>query len=212
MLKRNISVIVFDLGNVLLPFDYNKLLTKLEKVESGLGDHFVKVYSSNYDFHRDFERGKISEENFIERMLDILNHKIDSETFCNYYANIFEVNEEVTALLLGLKENYKLIILSNTDPIHTKYGWEHYDFLQHFDELILSHEAGAVKPEEKIYRAVETASSAPSEEHLFIDDIEKYVDAAKKLGWDGIHFTGYSNLIDELNSRNIIVYNHLGRQ
>ncbi|UCH65027.1 MAG: HAD family phosphatase [Ignavibacterium sp.] len=204
MRKRNISVIVFDLGNVLLPFDYNKLLSKLEKIESGLGEHFEEVYYSNYEFHRDFERGKISEEKFIGRMLKILNHKIDSDTFCNYYANIFEVNEDVAGLLPKLKDNYKLIMLSNTDPIHTKHGWEHYDFLQHFDKLILSHEAGAVKPEEEIYRAVETASGVPSEEHIFIDDIEKYVDAAKNLGWDGIHFTDYSTLIDDLNSRNII--------
>jgi putative hydrolase of the HAD superfamily len=204
MRKRNFSVIVFDLGNVLLPFDYNKLTTKLDKIESGLGERFVEAYFTDYEFHRNFERGKISEEKFIERMLEILKHKIDGETFCNYYANIFEVNENVAALLPKLKKNYKLIMLSNTDPIHKKYSWEHYGFLQHFDELIVSHEAGAVKPEEEIYRAVEKASGASSKEHLFIDDIEEYVGAAKNLGWDGIQFTDYSNLINELNTRNII--------
>jgi len=203
MLNRNFSVIVFDLGNVLLPFDYNKLITKLDKIESGLGENFVEAYFTDYEFHRNFERGKISEENFIERMLEILNHKIDGETFCKFYAGIFEKNDDVAALLPKLKKNYKLMLLSNTDPIHTKYGWEHYDFLQHFDELILSHEVGSVKPEEEIYQAVEKASGAPSEEHIFIDDIEKYVEGAKNLGWDGIHFTSYSNLINDLNSRNI---------
>jgi len=203
-MERKISVIVFDLGNVLLPFDYNKLTTKLEKIESGLGQYFIDVYNSNYEYHKDYERGKISEEKFIERMLEILNYKIDSETFCKYYAGIFQKNDDVIALLPRLKKNYKLILLSNTDPIHKKYGWEHYDFLQYFDNLIVSHEAGAVKPEEKIYRAVENASGAPSEEHIFIDDIEKYVLAAKNLGWDGIHFASYSNLINELNSKNIL--------
>jgi len=205
MLKRNYSVIVFDLGNVLLPFDYNILITKLDKVESGLGDRFVEAYFTDYEFHRNFERGKTGEEKFIEKMLEILKHKIDSETFRKFYADIFEVNEDVAALLPGLKKSYKLILLSNTDPIHKKYGWEHYEFLEHFDKLILSYEVGAVKPEEEIYRAVENASGAPSEEHIFIDDIEKYVEAAKNLGWDGIHFKSYLNLIDELNSRNILL-------
>ena len=205
MLTRNYSVIVFDLGNVLLPFDYNILITKLNKVESSLGERFVDAYFTDYEFHRNFERAKISEEEFIERMLEILKNKIDAETFCKYYADIFEVNEDVAALLPILKKNYKLILLSNTDPIHKKYGWEHYDFLQHFDDLILSYEVGAVKPEEEIYRAVENISRAPSEEHIFIDDIEKYVEAAKNLGWDGIHFTGFSNLINDLNSRNILI-------
>jgi putative hydrolase of the HAD superfamily len=204
MLNRNFSVIVFDLGNVLLPFDYNILITKLDKIESGLGERFVEAYFTDYEFHRNFERGKMDEGQFIAKMLEILKHKIDSATFCKYYANIFEVNEDVAALLPGLKKNYKLMLLSNTDPIHKKYGWEHYDFLEHFGEIILSYDVGAVKPEEEIYRAVEKASGVPSEEHIFIDDIEKYVDEAKNLGWDGIHFTDYSNLVEELSSRNII--------
>jgi len=205
MLNRKFSIIVFDLGNVLLPFDYSKLTTKLDKIESSLGERFVEAYFTDYEFHRDFERGKTGEEKFIGKMLEILRYKIDSETFCKFYADIFQVNDNVAALLPGLKENYKLILLSNTDPIHKKYGWEHYDFLQHFDEQIISYEVGAVKPEEEIYRAVEHASGAPSEEHIFIDDIEKYVAAAKNLGWDGIHFTTYSNLIEELNSRDILI-------
>ena len=127
MLKRNYSVIVFDLGNVLLPFDYNILITKLNKVESSLGERFVDAYFTDYEFHRNFERGKTGEEKFIENMLEILKHKIDAETFCKYYADIFEVNDDVAALLPKLKKNYKLILLSNTDPIHKKYGWKHYD-------------------------------------------------------------------------------------
>ena len=203
MVKRKFSVIVFDLGNVLLPFDYAKLTTKLDKIEGGLGERFVEAYFGNYEFHRNFERGKISVEKFIDRMLEILNHKINEETFCKMYAGIFERNDDVAALLPRLKKNYKLILLSNTDPIHKKFGWEHYDFLQYFDDLMVSYEVGAVKPEEEIYRAVEKASGAPSDEHIFIDDIEKYVLAAKNLGWDGIHFNNYSVLIKELNSRSI---------
>jgi len=204
MQKRKYSVIVFDLGNVLIPFDYNILIKKLDAVKTGLGKHFVDAYFTNYDFHRDFERGKISEEKFIERMLEILSHSIDGETFCNYFSCIFNQNEEVAALLPKLKKNYKLILLSNTNSIHEKYGWEHYDFLKYFDDLILSHKIGAVKPEEKIYRAVEKSSGSPAEEHIFIDDIEEYVNAAKSFGWDSVQFKGYKSLIGQLKLRDII--------
>jgi len=204
MQKRKYSVIVFDLGNVLIPFDYNILIKKLDAVKTGLGKHFVDAYFANYDFHRDFERGKINEGMFIERMLEILDHSIDGETFCNYFSSIFKQNKEVAALLPVLKKNYKLLLLSNTNSIHEKYGWEHYDFLKYFDDLILSHKIGAVKPEENIYRAVEKSSSSPAEEHIFIDDIEEYVNAAKSFGWDGVHFKGYNNLVDKLIQRDII--------
>jgi FMN phosphatase YigB (HAD superfamily) len=204
MQKRKYSVIVFDLGNVLIPFDYDILIKKLDAVKTGLGKHFVDTYVANYDFHRDFERGKISEKKFIERMLEILDHTIDGETFCNYFSCIFKQNQEVAALLPVLKKNYKLILLSNTNSIHEKYGWEYYDFLKYFDNLILSHKIGAIKPEEIIYRAVEKSSGSPAEEHIFIDDIEEYVNAAKSFSWDGIHFKGYNFLIEELKLRDII--------
>ena len=204
MQKRKYSVIVFDLGNVLIPFDYNILIKKLDAVKPGLGIYFVDTYFANYDFHRDFERGEISEEKFIEKILEILDHSIDGETFCNYFSCIFKQNKEVAALLPALKNKYKLILLSNTNSIHEKYGWEHYDFLKYFDDLILSHKIGAVKPEEKIYRAVEKSSCSPAEEHIFIDDIEEYVNAAKSFGWDGVQFKGYKSLIRQLKLRDII--------
>ena len=204
MFKRKYSVIVFDLGNVLIPFDYNILIEKFNGIEPGLGSKFIKYYRSNYSIHRNFERGFISEKEFISKMLEVIDHRIDANTFCKYYADIFRVNEEVASLLPILKNNYKLFLLSNTDSIHQKYGWQQYGFLKHFDKLILSHETGAVKPEEKIYLAVEDASRYPSEEHIFIDDVEEYVNAAKKLGWDGIHFENYNSLVKDLRLRSII--------
>jgi len=204
MIKRKYSVIVFDLGNVLIPFDYNILIEKFNGIEPGLGNKFIEYYRSNYSIHRDFERGFISEKEFISKMLSVIDNRIDAKTFCKYYADIFKENEEVVSLLPILKNNYKLFLLSNTDSIHQKYGWQQYDFLKHFDKLILSHETGAVKPEEKIYLAVEEASGYPAEEHIFIDDVEEYVNAAKKLGWDGIHFRNYNSLVKELKLRYII--------
>ena len=136
-------------------------------------------------------------------MLKWLNYKVTSEEFCEIYSSIFTLNEEVAGLLPHLKKKYKLVLLSNTNYIHMKYGWEGYDFLRHFDKLILSHEVGAIKPEEKIYKAVEEFTKRPSGEHLFIDDIAEYADGAKKLSWDAIQFINYPQLISELKERNI---------
>jgi putative hydrolase of the HAD superfamily len=201
--SREYSAIVFDLGNVLIPFDYGFAINKFNQIEKGLGVRFIEFYKSNYSFHRDFERGNIPESEFVNKMLGAVDHKIDADTFRRYYADIFSVNENVISLLPALKKKYKLFLLSNTDSIHKKYGWEKYDFLDYFDELILSFEVGSVKPEEKIYRAVEEASGLPSEEHFYIDDIQEYIDAAINIGWDAVLFEGYDKLISNLKERNI---------
>lgn len=203
MEKRKYSVIVFDLGNVLILFDYNIAFNKLEKIEKGLGQKFIDQYKENYEFHRSFERGEVSEEEFIAKLLGFIYNKVDKETLIDAYSKIFTVNEDVAALLPWLKKKYKLVLLSNTNSIHQKYGWNEYDFLKHFDKLILSHEAGSVKPEEKIYKAVETFTQKPPEEHIFIDDIFEYAEAAKKLGWDAIQFKNYRLLVSELKFKGI---------
>lgn len=201
---NKISVIVFDLGNVLINFDYNITREKLNSVEKNLGNNFLEYYKNNYEIHRKFESGKLSEDAFLENMLKYLKHKVDKEFFCNAYSDIFTVNQEVVNLLPILKRNYQLVLLSNTDPIHRKYGWEKYDFLKYFDKMILSFEAGSVKPEEKIYKEVEKFTGKQPSEHFYTDDISEYIEGAKNLGWDAVQFTSYKKLKAELVKRKII--------
>jgi len=198
------SVIVFDLGNVLIPFDYKPMILKFNGIYPGLGYKFEKLYADNYRLHREFEKGLLTTEQFLAIMLDWMENKIGRDEFIKIFSNVFTVNEEVVKLLPGLKKKYQLVLLSNTNPIHQKYGYMHYPFLKNFDKLILSHEVGAVKPEEKIYRAVEKFTQRPPAEHLFVDDIQEYVDGAKKCGWDGVQFVGYEKLVEDLRTKNIL--------
>lgn len=204
MTDKKYSAVVFDLGQVLVRFDYKYFVDKVNKIKPGIGEQFIELYKQNYHIHRDFEKGLISEKVFIDQMLEYLDHKIDGETFCRYWSDIFSLNMDVVALLPEIKKNYKLYLVSNTNSIHQKYGYQHYEFLKIFDKLFLSHEVGFVKPEKEIYQAVEKFSGFPSNEHIFIDDILEYVEAAKSIGWDGIQFVGYDDLVKNFQSRRIL--------
>lgn len=200
---KKYSVIVFDLGNVLIPFDYNPLIKRFNDIRNDLGDTFTLFYKDNYDIHRNYERGKISTEEFIATMLKVLNYNMTAEEFCKLFSSVFTVDEKVVELLPVLKRKYTLVLLSNTNEIHRKYGWQKYQFLSQFEKLVLSYEVGSVKPESKIYRSVEEFTGRPACEHFFIDDIKEYVDGAKKCGWDGVQFTNYQSLIEELKKKQI---------
>jgi len=204
MIDRKYSAIVFDLGQVLIPFDYKIFVDKVNRHKDGIGEQFLEKYNRNYEVHRELERGKLSEKEFIAQMLEYLDHNIDSETFCRYWSDIFSLNQNVIALLPELKKNYKLYLLSNTNSIHKKHGYQDYEFLKQFDKLFLSYEVGFIKPEEEIYRTVEKVSGFPSEAHIFIDDVKEYVDAAISIGWDGIQFVGYDDLVKNLRERKIL--------
>lgn len=204
MIKRKYSAIVFDLGQVIVPFDYIHFIEKVNMHKPGSGEKFLQFYKDNYSTHRDFEKGLLPEQEFISIMLNYLDHIIDGETFCKYWSDIFTPDEKVISLLPLLKQKYKLYLISNTNSIHKRYGFQHYGFLKLFDKLFLSHEVKHIKPEEEIYRAVEKVSGFPSEEHIFIDDILEYVEAAKNLDWDGIQFLGYDDLVMNLKAREIL--------
>ena len=198
------SAIVFDLGNVLINFDYKIAVEKFERIEPNLGNKFLEYHKQNYHIHREFEKGMIGVDEFISIALKGVDHKVDSATFSKIYSDIFIPNNDVIALLPILKSKFKLILLSNTDPLHKKYGWMNYEFLSHFDHFVLSFEVGAVKPEHKIYTAVEDFSKLPPKEHLYIDDIKEYVEAAKQIGWDAIQFLSYRQLYEELEARKVL--------
>jgi putative hydrolase of the HAD superfamily len=200
-MNNEIKILVFDLGNVLIPFHYDIIINRLNEKEYGLGEYFVEKYKANYDVHRKFEKGEMSEKEFLSIMLDWTKHKTDAEEFKKIYSEIFTVNEQMTALLEKLKKHYRLMLLSNTNAIHQKYGWEKFPFLKHFEKLFLSHKVGAVKPEKEIYLAVQNYTEAKPDEHLFIDDVEEYVNAAKALGWHGIHFVNEEQAINELKKK-----------
>ncbi len=200
---RHYSIIVFDLGNVLIPFNYSLIIDKLNGIDKGLGNRFYERYKENYNIHREFEKSGLTKEEFLELMLQWAERKINPEEFCHIYSDIFTLHTDNISLLPRLKENYKLVLLSNTNEIHQEYGWKNYDFLKHFDKLILSHEVKAVKPEAEIYNAVENYTKHPPEKHIFIDDIVEYTEGALKAGWDAIHFTTHTKLLEELLVRGI---------
>jgi putative hydrolase of the HAD superfamily len=201
---KKYSVIVFDLGKVLIPFDYEPVIEKFNQLKPNLGNKFKLLYAENYQIHQRFERGELTQEVFLTTMLDWLEGAITAEEFCQVFSNIFTINQDMVELLPVLKENYTLVLLSNTNEMHKNYGYGHYEFLNHFDKLVLSHEAGAIKPEEKIYRTVEAYTQKPSNEHFFIDDIPEYVEGAKKCGWGGTQFVGYEKLVEVLKAEEIM--------
>lgn len=201
---KKYSVIVFDLGNVLIPFDYNIAVNKFNQAEDSLGTRFLEFYKNNYELHRRHERSDISADDFITKILTELNSSIDRELFCRIFGEIFSINEKLVALLPELKKKYTLVMLSNTNHIHTDYGWKNFPFVKYFDKLILSHEVHAVKPEPAIYKAVEAFTKKPPQEHIFIDDIAEYAEAAKKVGWDAVQYINYDQLVSDFKIRGIL--------
>ena len=107
-------------------------------------------------------------------------------------------------ILEGLKkQGLRLVLLSNTSISHFEWIQQRYDFPALFDDLVLSYEVGAIKPEEAIFRAALDKIDCDPEECFYTDDISAYVAAGRTYGLQAEIFTGANDLREHLRMRGV---------
>jgi glucose-1-phosphatase len=198
-----IKTILFDLGNVIVPFDFKRAYAKLGPLcNCEPVDIPARIRST--DLVTRFETGCVGPKQFVEELSAVLGLKIAYAEFCDLWTCIF-LPETLVAepLLQSLASRYRLMILSNTNPIHFDMVKANYPLLRHFHDYVLSHEAGAVKPSSKIFQAAIQRAQCKPEECFFTDDIPINIEAARKHGMDAVQFQSAAQLEDELRVRKI---------
>lgn len=200
------DVIVFDLGNTLIRFDHN---ISARKISGSSGADIEKIYQTFFDseFTRAFERGEISPRQFHERVSAFLGIGMAYEEFVAVWNDIFWEDKEMCDLARHIKGNasHRLFLLSNLNNLHFRYIREKFDIIDIFDELILSFEVGAIKPEKKIYDEVLRRGATDASRVVYIDDREDLITEALKFGIDAIRFENNpAKLKKLLHSRGIL--------
>ena len=103
-----------------------------------------------------------------------------------------------------LRPNFKIGLLSDTDPIHWRYVSKKYPYLQSIDNPSLSFELGYMKPHPKTYIKAAENVGEPVQNCLFIDDRMVNVDGALKTGMKAVHFENIEQLRSELRRMDIL--------
>ena len=189
-----IKLFVFDLGNVILPFEHRQIATELyeksrDKARFAPDEIFTFMFGRDKGFINDYETGQVSSEEFFGRLKERYKLDITFEKFTDIWNPIFCENPEVNDAILYLKsKGYPVFLLSNTNELHFSYIIEQYPIVHVLDEWILSFEAGVKKPEKRIYEMIFEKMDVHKNEVFYIDDIEQYVEAAKEFGIQGMLF------------------------
>lgn len=199
-----IRAILFDLGNTIVPFDFQRGYARMEQHCQWTASEIPKRIAQTGLVPK-FETGDVEPKEFVARLCTELGLRMSHEEFCDLWTSIFLSGMLIPeSLLASLAERYRLVLVSNTNAIHFGMVREKYPLLRHFHELVLSHEVGAAKPSPRIYReAIARAGCAP-DECLFIDDIEMCVEGARREGMDAIRFESLSQLERDLSARGIV--------
>jgi HAD superfamily hydrolase (TIGR01509 family) len=184
--------LIFDLGGVLLHIRYNRFLETL-----GLNHELNETLLLEKMMPHGglYESGKISTEEFFHRLHHALNTTADEKRLHEAWLSILDGEiEGMLELVDRFAREDSLYLLSNTNPLHFEYAVRKFPLLHHFKHYFVSYKIGAMKPAPEIYHHVVQTLGKQPEELLFIDDMEKNVIGARKVGMQSELFAGVTPL------------------
>ena len=200
-----IRTCLFDMGNVLLHFSHDRMCQQLGALSGKTGDDLRRLLLDS-GVQWEFERGLLSAEQFHRQFQELVGTMVDFQELIEAASDIFELNRPMAGILDSLRAmELRLVLFSNTSVWHYEFIRKRFDILDRFDECVLSFEVGAIKPEAEMYRAGLRAIRCAPHECFYTDDIPRYVEAARKYGFDGEVFTDSDGLIRQLVARGVEV-------
>ena len=176
-------IVVFDLGKVLVDFDYSIAARKIgARSTKQLPD--LRHFLGSSPVLARFESGLLTRQQFFAEIQKIAGFTGDMAEFSGDFADIFLPIPPMIALHEELRrQKVPTYIFSNTNDIAIEHIRRNFPFFKHFDGYIFSYETGAMKPDAKIYEALEKMCGRRGAEFIYIDDRPENVDAGAARGW-----------------------------
>jgi HAD superfamily hydrolase (TIGR01509 family) len=200
-----IKALLFDLGNVLVAFDFTRGYQAIQKFSRYPAREIPRRIAES-GLVPPYERGELSSEQFFERLAGLLCLNMTYQQFCDTWTAIFLPQPLLAEeFLAGLRERYRMVLVSNTNEIHYRMIRETYGVVRQFDAHVLSFEVGAMKPSERIYEEAVRRAGCRPEECFFTDDVPEFVEGARRYGLDAVQFRGVEALQHELRKRGVMV-------
>lgn len=186
---KKIDLVMFDLGRVLLDFDFKLAISHLKK-HTPISNEEIHQFFSTTPLWDAFEKGQMPPEDFFVSLCKGLTLSgLSFEAFGPLWNDIFTEKKDTIALMRRLKKKYRLALVSNVNVMHWEFIHGKHDFLNEFDHLIPSYAVGSRKPEAEIYRIALKRAGVAAENSVFTDDLEPHITAAKAIGIHAVQFT-----------------------
>jgi HAD superfamily hydrolase (TIGR01509 family) len=177
------KVVVFDLGKVLVDFDYGIATRRLASLAKVPHEEIAGVIDQS-PLLVQFETGLLDNEQFYGEVCAATGFCGDQKQFDSFFADIFTPIDPMIDLHAQLRRaNVPTYIFSNTNGIAVRHIRNRFPFFANFTGYILSYEHGAMKPDPKIYQMVEKITGASGSEILYLDDRSENVETGSQKGW-----------------------------
>ena len=201
---RPADAVVFDLGNVLIRWD------PVPAIAAAVGADRAAAFVADPDFdfaawnHANDAGRSLAEA----EQAALASHPHYAQEVLAYREH-FDASmvEEIAGSVEILRELHAaqvpLFALTNWSADLFPRAVERFEFLDLFEDIVVSGEEGVAKPDPEIFEVLEerVRHRAGLDDCIFVDDSPANVQAAEATGLDAILFTGPEHLRDDLIAR-----------
>lgn len=177
---------LYDIGRVLLDFDFEPSLARLLPAGATDGEDRLKRLLDRKD---EFETGRIDVPTYVNWALETLGSPATHEEFNDAWQQIFTPITPMWNRVRQLKsDGHRLILFSNTNAIHCPWVFENFREFDLFDAAVLSYNTGFIKPHPEIYQHAIDAHHLDPSETLYIDDLAENIAAGREFGFNSFQY------------------------
>jgi 2-haloacid dehalogenase len=194
------SVVVFDIGNVLLDWDPRHLYRKLFDDHARMERFLAEVCNPAWNIEQD--RGRLFRDAVAELVAVHPHHEAEIRAFDERWVETVSGPIQGSVDLLAELQakgipTYAITNFSAEKFVDAQRAWP---FLESFIDVIVSGEHRVLKPDPAIYRLLLDGNGLTAEACVFIDDSVKNVAGARAVGMHALHFTGADALRADLKA------------
>ena len=195
-----IKNIVFDVGKVLVDFDWQSLFDALGFSPEAYEE--VAKATVQSELWNEFDRSKMADEEILEGFLEHApGRRNEVMRFWDNIGSCIRRYDYAFPWIRSLQERgYGVYLLSNYPRRIYSQSIEELAFVEIVDGAVFSYEVQYTKPERESYEALLRKYGLNPTECVFIDDNRANIVAANELGMATIHFHTKSQAEEELRS------------
>lgn len=186
--KPEIDAIIFDIGRVIIHLDPSRAIAAIGAASKLSPDKLWAAVQED-PLWPAWQEGRVAPRDWYNNLTARFHAPISFDDFRDAWNSVMSPKLILPERLFRqLSQKCRLVLLSNTDPIHVACMESDFSFVRYFPKRIYSCEVGASKPNLKIFRAAIRAAAVPPSRILFIDDVRQYVLAARRAGLQSLQF------------------------
>jgi HAD superfamily hydrolase (TIGR01509 family) len=201
---RGTRTVLFDLGGVTCRFWPARRLEALAGA-SGLSAEEVhrRLFASGFD--DDCDRGRYTLDEQVAQISSRLGVLLDRPRLASLWAQGFEPDADVLALIDRVRRVAQTAMLSNNGPlVHSMVVELLPAVAARFDQLCFSYQVQTLKPDPQVFVRTLARLGVQPEQSVFIDDTLGHVEGARAVGMDALHFVSADALAEQLQDRGLM--------